>query len=63
MRAEFARLRSALDEFLYEHIWLMESDPDEFYDRLACFVTFVVCRSHRAGVRAVMERVRKPKDN
>ncbi|HYH63310.1 MAG TPA: hypothetical protein VD866_01285 [Urbifossiella sp.] len=53
----------SLHEFMFEHVRLMETDPDEFYHRIEGFVTFVVCRSFREGARAVLKQAEKPNAN
>lgn len=52
-----------LDEWLYENIRLIETDPDEWYHRMERFVAYVVCRSYREGVREQLKRLRQPGEN
>lgn len=52
-----------LDEFLRDHAALLHSDPDEFYNRLERFFTYVVCHSYREGLRAFLKRARTPGEN
>ena len=51
-----------LHEWMFENIRLIESDPDEFYTKLEHFITYVVSRAHREGVRVTLQRL-EPKEN
>jgi hypothetical protein len=52
-----------LDKWACENISRLGDDPHEFYRRLEHFITYVVCRAHREGVRLVMKHVNEICEN